>query len=187
MTKVVVGMTISLDGYVNDRNGSVSLLYPDMAGMQNSELLQESIKATGAVVMGRNSYNMAQGDYTGYEFQTPIFVLTHHIPEQVAKGENDHLKFHFVTDGLESAVAQAKAATGGRDVTVVGGASTIQQLLKAGLLDELHIDIAPVLLGEGTKLFEPLGIEPLELQQLRVVEYRGVTHLEFRVTKQLTK
>lgn len=184
MTKVVGGMTISLDGFVNDRNGSVSLLYPDMAGMRDTEVMQEGIKATGAVVMGRNSYDMGEGDFTGYELQAPIFVLTHHVPEKVAKGENENLKFHFVTDGIESAVAKAKAAAGSKDVTVIGGASTIQQLIKAGLLDELQIDIAPVLLGEGTRLFEPLGIEPIELEQLRVVEYRGVTRLEFRVIKQ---
>ena len=183
MTKVVGGMTISLDGFINDRSGSVSLLYPDMAGMQDSEVMQESMKATGAVVMGRKSYDMGNDDFTGYEFQTPIFVLTHQAPEKVANGENENLKFHFVTDGIESAVAKAKAAARGKDVTVIGGASTIQQLIKAGLLDELHIDLAPVLLGEGTRLFEPLGIEPIHLEQLQVVEYRGVTHLEFRVRK----
>ncbi len=184
MTKVVGGMTMSLDGFVNDRSGSVRLLYPDMAGMQNSEVLQESIQATGAVIMGRNAYDMAEGDFTGYEFQAPIFVLTHQAPEKVAKGENEYLQFHFVTDGIESVVAKAKSAAGGKDVTVIGGADTIRQLLKAGLLDELHMDVAPVLLGEGTKLFEPLGIEPIALEPLRVVGYRGVIHIVLRVIKQ---
>jgi dihydrofolate reductase len=110
--------------------------------------------------------------------------LTHHVPEQVAKGENANLKFHFVTDGVESAVAQAKQAAGSKNVTVIGGASTVQQLIKAGLLDELQIDIAPVLIGEGTKLFEPLGIEPIMLKKIRTIEYGGVTRLEFRVLKQ---
>ena len=183
MAKVVGGMVISLDGFVNDRAGSVALLYPDMEGMQESEQLQEAIQTTGAVVMGRHSYDMANGDFTGYEFQTPIFVLTHHVPERVAKGENENLKFHFVTDGVENAIAQAKKAAGRKDVIVIGGANTIQQLLKTGLLDELHLDIAPVLLGGGTKLFEPLGIEPVELEQIKVSAYRGVTQLKFRIVK----
>src|SRR5687768_1035024 len=110
MGKVVIGMTISLDGFVNDRNGSVEKLYPDFEEMKKSEVLQRAMRDTGAVVMGRHSYDMAEGDFTGYEFQTPIFVLTHHPPEQAAKGENDKLRFIFVADGIESAVRQAKTA-----------------------------------------------------------------------------
>src|SRR4051812_4274225 len=99
MAKVIAGMMISLDGFVNDRNGSVSRLYPNMAALVESDLLQEAIRTTGAVVMGRTTYDMSQGDYTGYEFQTPIFVLPPHPPQHGPKGENEQLKFHFVTDG----------------------------------------------------------------------------------------
>jgi dihydrofolate reductase len=84
-------MTMSLDGFVNDRNGDVSRLYPDLAALRQTEMLQESIKTTGAVVMGRRAYDMAEGDFTDYEFQVPVFVLTHHVPEKVAKGENEKL------------------------------------------------------------------------------------------------
>jgi len=184
MGKVIGGMTISLDGFVNDRNGDVSRLYPDLGALRETELLQESIKMTGAVVMGRGAYDMANGDFTGYEFQVPIFVVTHHIPDKAAKGENDKLKFHFVTDGLESAMKQAKAAAGDKNVTVVGGANTTQQCIKAGLLDELEIGIMPILLGEGLRLFEHLGTEPIELEKIRVIESpAGRTDIIFRVVK----
>jgi dihydrofolate reductase len=183
MGKVVGGMTMSLDGLVNDRNGSVSRLYPDLAEFRKTELGQEAIKTTGAVMMGRRAYDMAEGDFTDYEFQVPIFVLTHEVPEKVAKGENENLKFNFVTDGIESAIEKAKAAAGDKNVTVVGGANTVQQLIKAGLLDEIEIDIVPVLLGEGLRLFEHLGPEQIELETTRVVETPGYTHLRFRVVK----
>lgn len=183
MGKVVGGMTMSLDGFVNDRNGDVSRLYPDLDALRETEMLQESIRTTGAVMMGRRAYDMAQGDFTNYEYQVPIFVLTHHVPAKVAKGENGNFKFHFVTDGIESAIAQAKAAAGDKDVTVVGGANTTQQCLKAGLLDEIQLGIMPILLGEGLRLFEPLGIEPIELEIVRVIESPARTDLMYRVVK----
>src|ERR1700726_4469639 len=147
MGKELVGMPISLDGFVNDRNGDVSRLYPDLAALRQTELLQEEIKTTGAVVMGRRAYNMAEGDFTGYEFQVPIFVLTHHVPEKAAKGANEKLSFTFVTDGIESVIEQAKAAAGDKYVAVIGGADTVQQCIKKGLLDEIQLGIVPILLG----------------------------------------
>ena len=89
MGKVIVGATMSLDWFMNDRHGDVSRLYPDFEALRRTEMLQEEIQTTGAVVMGRRAYDMAEGDLTDYEFQVPIFVLTHAIPEQVVKGEND--------------------------------------------------------------------------------------------------
>jgi dihydrofolate reductase len=184
MAKVVGGMVMSLDGFVNDRNGSVARLYPDMEAMRETEALQEAMKNTGAVLMGRHSYDMADGDYTGYEFQVPIFVVTHHVPEQVAKGENENLRFTFITNGLESAVQQAKAAAGeNKVVTVVGGPSTLQQLMKAGLLDELRVDIAPVLLGEGLRLFEHLAAQQIKLEKIKVTDSSFTTAFHFRIVK----
>ena len=183
MGKVLAGMTMSLDGFIEDRNGSVARLYPDFDAMRQTDLLQEEIRRTGAVVMGRRAYDMAQGDFTGYEFQVPIFVLTHHAPETVAKGENDRLRFTFVTDGIEHAIAQARAAAGDKDVAVIGGAQTVQQCLQAGLVDELQIDLVPVLLGGGLRLFEQPGSEPVELERIRVIEYPWFTHLRFRVLR----
>jgi dihydrofolate reductase len=183
MAKVILGMTISLDGFANDRNGEVSRLYTDLAELRDTEMLQEPMRTTGAVVMGRRAYEMAQGDFTGYEFQTPIFVVTHEAPDVVAKGENDKLKFVFVTDGVESAIRQAKAAAGDRNVYIIGGVSTFQQCLRVDLIDELHIDIMPVLLGDGLRLFEHLGAEPIELEKIKVVEALQRTELQFRVVK----
>jgi len=184
MGKIVVGMTVSLDGFVNDRHGSVDRLYPDFAEIAQSDIMREAIETTGAVVMGRRAYEMGGGDFTGYEFQVPIFVLTHHVPERVAAGENDRLRFTFVTDGVERAVAAAKTAAGEKDVTVVGGASTVRQCIAAGLADELHLDIMPVLLGGGLRLFEHLGGAPVELERIGVMEVAsGRTALRFRVVR----
>jgi dihydrofolate reductase len=182
MAKVIGGMAMSLDGFVNDRDGSVERLYADFEALRESEVMQQSMATTGAVIMGRRSYEMGQGDYTGYEYQVPIFVVTHEAPNTVAKGENDQLSFTFVTDGVESAVAQARAAAGDRNVTVVGGADTVQQLLRAGLLDELEVSIVPVLLGEGLRLFEHLG-ETIELEQKGIIETPGRIDLTYRVVK----
>ena len=183
MAKVRFGMTMSLDGFIHDRSGSVSRLYSDFETLRESESLQDSIRTTGAVVMGRRAYDMGQGDFTDYEFQTPIFVLTHHVPSQPAKGENDNLSFTFVTDGIESAIEKAKAAAGDKYVTVVGGAATGQQLIQAGLVDELEIDIMPVLLCGGLRLFEHLGVDPIDLEKIDVIENGARTGLRFRVLR----
>ncbi len=186
MAKVIVGMSMSVDGFVSDDQGSVALLYPDFEAFQKSDLLKETIEQTGAVVMGRKAFAMADDPdwYAGnYEFQVPIFVLTHEIPARHPK-ETDKLSFTFVTDGIERAIEQAKAAAGDKDVTVIGGASTIRQCLEARVADELHIDLMPVLLGGGLRLFEDLGIAPIQLERLKVVSLPGGrTHFRFRVEK----
>jgi dihydrofolate reductase len=183
MGKVLAGMNMSLDGFIEDRNGSVARLYPDLDALRQTDLIQQEIQLTGAVVMGRHAYDMAQGDFTGYEFQAPIFVLTHHVPETVAKGENERLRFIFVTDGIDHAIAQAKSAAGDQDVLVIGGAQTVRQCLQAGLIDELEIGLAPVLLGGGLRLFEPHSSQPIELERISVIEYPWFTHLRFRVVR----
>jgi dihydrofolate reductase len=183
MGNVIIGATMSLDGLMNDRHGEVSRLYPDLEALRRTEMLQEEIRMTGAVVMGRRAFDMAEGDLTGYEFQVPIFVLTHHIPEKPIKGENDQLTVSFVTDGIHSAIEKAKAAAGDKHVMVVGGANTAQQCLQAGLVEEIHIGIVPVLLGEGLHFFEPLANEQLELEKTRVFESPTRTDLWFRVVR----
>jgi len=183
MGKVIVGTTMSLDGFINDSNGSVSRLYPDLEALRETELLQEEMRTTGAVVMGRRAYDMAEGDLTGYEFQVPIFVLTHVVPEQAARGQNENLTITFVTNGIESAIAQAKAAAGDKDVMVIGGANTAQQCMRAGLVDELRIGIIPVLLGEGLRFFEHLSSEQMELERTKILESPGRTDMLFRVVK----
>ncbi len=109
----------------------------------------------------------------------PTFVVTHTLPQEwVYEGS----PFTFVTEDVQSAVEQAKAVAGEKDVAV-GAASIVQQCIRAGLLDEIHIDLVPVLLGNGVRLFDPLGTGPIELESTRVVEAPGVTHLTFRVVK----
>jgi dihydrofolate reductase len=155
MSKVVVGTTMSLDGFINDRNGSVDRLYPDLAALGKTEMLQESIRTTGAVVMGRHAFEMGDPDWyvDNYEYQVPIFVVTHRVPDKPPR-QDDKLTFTFVTDGIESAVRQARAAAGDKDVTVIGGADIAQQIIKAGLADEIEVGIMPILLGEGLRFFE---------------------------------
>jgi dihydrofolate reductase len=186
MGKVILGMTMSLDGFINDRNGNVEALYADLAAWRETELGKESIRNTGAVVMGRNSFDMAEDPdwFAGnYEYQVPIFVLTHKAPKKTPK-QTDDLTFTFVTDGIESAVRQAKAAAGDEDVNIIGAASTAQQCLKAGLADELHVDIMPVLLGGGLRIFENLADEQIQLERIKVMELpAGRTHLRYRIVK----
>jgi dihydrofolate reductase len=177
---------MSLDGFINDRNGSVEALYPDLAALRETEPLMASIQNTGAVVMGRNSFAMAEDPDSiaeNYEYQVPIFVLTHQPPKRHPK-ETTALTFTFVPDGIESAIRQAKAAAGDKDVTVIGAPSTAQQCLSAGLADELHIDIMPVLLGDGLRAFGDVGMDQIQLETIQVRELpAGRTHLEFRILK----
>lgn len=186
MGKVILGMTMSLDGFINDRNGDVAALYPDLAAWRETKPGKESIQNTGAVVMGRNSYAMSEDPdwFAGnYEYQVPIFVLTHKPPQKIPR-QTDELTFTFVTAGIESAVRQAQAAAGDREVNIIGAASTAQQCLKAGLADELHVDIMPVLLGRGLRPFEGIDAGQIQLQRLAAMELPGGrTHLQFRIIK----
>ncbi len=185
MGKVITGMRMSLDGFINDAGGSVNPLYPDMNALSTTEIVKESIQNTGAVVMGRNSFNMASEDYdwSTYEYQVPIFVLTHHPPKASPKSGAKQ-SFTFVTDGIESAVAQAKKAAGVKDVAVIPGASTTNQCLQAGLADELHIEIMPVILGGGLRPFQTRGLEKIKLKRIKLMEFdNGGVHLRYRITK----
>jgi dihydrofolate reductase len=188
--KVIVGATISLDGFINDQSGSVAALYPDLETWVETEMGKESIQTTGAVIMGRNTFNMSEDPdwFAGnYEYQAPIFVLTHHAPKKHPK-ETEQLTFTFVTDGLESAIRQAKEAAGEKDINIIGAASTTQQCLRAGLADELHVDIMPVLLGGGLRFFEHLEESQIHLERIKVVEMpSGRTHLRFRFIDESSK
>ena len=186
MGKVILGMTMSLDGFINDRHGSVEALYPDLAQLRDIEPLKESIQNTGAVVMGRNSFAMSDDPdwFAGnYEYQVPIFVLTHEPPKKHPK-ETDELTFTFVTDGIESAIRQAKMAAGDQDVNIIGATSTAKQCLAADLADELHVDIMPIFLGGGLRAFEEIDDGQIKLERIKVMELPGGrTHLRFRIVK----
>ena len=185
MGKVIAGMSMSLDGFINDGEGSVDGLYSDFSELHDAPVFQKMVEDTGAVIMGRHTYEMAD-PFTWandkYEFQNPIFVLTHTPPQKFPPG-NGKLSFTFATDGIESAVSQAKNAASGKDVQVIG-ASTIQQCLNAGLCDELQIDIMPVLLGRGLRLFENINTDKVKLERTKVDEPTSArTSITFKVVK----
>ncbi|MFJ2519543.1 dihydrofolate reductase family protein [Cellulosimicrobium cellulans] len=183
MATVVAGAAVSLDGYVQDADGSIEALYADIEELASSAYLRELQERTGAVLMGRRTYDMApdpDGYADGYEFQVPIFVVTH-TPPAVAPKRNERLWVTFVTDGVESAVRQARDAAGERDVTFIGGADVFHQLWAAGLVDELAVEVMPVLLGGGVRLFD--GEAPAALEKVRVDELGARTALRYRVVR----
>lgn len=153
----------------------------------SSEVFEEAVDNVGAVVMGRNMFGGGPGrwgddPWEGWwgddpPFGMPVFVLTHHEREPLVKGDTT---FIFVTDGIEAALDQAKAAAGGKDISLGGGASAAQQYLAAGLVDEMWLNVAPILLGDGARLFDNVGPD-LELEQLRAIEGPDAVHLKYRV------
>jgi dihydrofolate reductase len=184
MATVTAGMTVSLDGFVADPRGSASRLYPDLVDLQGTDYMNAAIEQTGALVMGRRTFEMGDPDsYVGnYEFQVPIFVVTHH-PPAVPPKQDEHLTFTFVTEGVDTTIERAKAAAGDKVVQVPGGASVVRQLLGAGLVDELRLDVMPVVFGGGLRLLENLGLERLRLEKLEVHEIGVRTSLGFRIVK----
>jgi dihydrofolate reductase len=167
----------------HDKSGGV--IDPD------DEVMAANIASTGAVLMGRRMFSGGDGPWEddpnadswwGDEppFGVPVFVLTHHERSPLQRGSTTYT---FVTDGVVSAVEQARTAAGDRDVSVAGGASVAQQVLGAGLLDELQIHLVPVLLGGGVRLLDNLGDAKGGLKLDRVVDSRAVTHLRYRIEK----
>jgi len=197
VSKVVALMSMSLDGYVADRNDGVSDVFDWYFNSGDVEFqtggadpmtfkvsgstalhLRDLWSGLGAVLTGRRTFDKAHG-WGGHHAWGPAFVVTHDIP---AGWPRPNSTVHFVTDGIASAVKQAKAAAGGRNVGV-HGADTIQQLLRAGLLDELSIDIAAVCLGAGVRLFDHLAGTCVILGNPTVIPGVGVTHLRYPVSK----
>jgi len=204
MGKVVFNMTVSLDGFVAGPNDSpenglgdggdalfnwyfsgdteVPISDGNMVlkvSPQSAELLNESMGNYGAGVWGRKTFDIAHG-WQGHPPGSPAFIVTHAVPQEWSY---EGSPFSFVTNGIESAIRQAKQAAGDKDV-VVCTASILQQCLNLGLMDEIHVDVVPLLLGKGVRLFDHLNIEPIELDSIRVVAAPGVTHLGFRVLKE---
>ncbi|MGH2582164.1 MAG: dihydrofolate reductase family protein, partial [Anaerolineales bacterium] len=171
--------------YINDASGSVEPLYPAMENLSDSELIQESVRITGAALMGRKSFEMAGSDYdwSTYEYQVPLFVLTHH-PPKISPKSGPNQSFTFMTDGVESAIRQAKAAAGNKDVAVIPGASATNQVLLAGLADELHIEVMPILLGGGLRPFGAPDLEKLKLERIKLVGMPGGgIHIRYRINR----
>lgn len=183
MGKVVGGMTMSLDGFVSDEHGGLDRLYPDLAALAASEVLREEIRTTGAIVMGRTSFNLGDPDAyaDSYEYQVPIFVLTHHPPEKMPK-QNDRLTVTFLSGEIGPIIARAKAAAGDRNVLLIG-VSVNHQCLHAGLCDELHFGIVPALLGSGKRFFDGFDASGLLLEKFRSFESGDRADLWYRVVR----
>ena len=145
---------------------------------QSAKMMKEAFATYGAGVWGRRTFDIAQG-WGGHPPGSPCFVVTHTVPQEWVK---EGSPFTFVTDGVESAIRQARQAAGDKDV-VICTASILQQCLKADLMDEIHIDVAPILLGNGVRLFDHLSNGSIELECIRAIKAPGVTHLGFRVVK----
>jgi dihydrofolate reductase len=156
---------------------------------EDSEVIREAFSSVGASVMGRKMFSGGSGSWESdprsmgwwgdeQPFRTPVFVLTHHArePEEMEGGTT----FFFVTDGIEAAIQQGRAAAGEGNVAIGGGASAIQQALAAGLVDELQVHVAPILLGGGTRLFGE-GADPIRLEATRVLASPRATHVKFDV------
>ena len=198
--RVICDITISADGYSAGLNQREDRPFGDDGGDGWGSKLHEwlvetpeenraetdQMTAARAFIMGRNMFGPIRGEWNrawnGWwgddpPFHAPVFVLTHHAREpQPMEGGTT---YHFVTDGIGSALAQARAAAGDGDVAVQGGATTVNQYLAAGLIDELRLHIAPLTLGAGTRLFE--GVPPLKLEQVKARAARLVTHVTYRV------
>ena len=144
---------------------------------------QELLAGAGAVVVGRRMFDLGEepwGDPPPFH-NNPVFVVTHRPKAPVVK--QGGTTYTFVTDGLDATLARAREAAGGRDVVVLGGADVIQQCLKGGLLDELHLHLVHVLLGGGTRLFGDLDAASATFERTRVIDAEGVTHLRFRLVQ----
>jgi dihydrofolate reductase len=211
MAKLKLHISISLDGYVAGPNQSEEhplgeggealhdwalklAAWREPHGKEggevnaSTEVFEEASENVGAIVIGRNMFGGGPGPWGeepwegwwGEEppFKMPVFVLTHHEREPLVKGQTI---FHFVAGGIEAALEQAREAGGGKDVALGGGADTIQQYLMAGRVDEMWINVAPVLLGGVTRLFDNVG-PGVELEQLRAIEGPDAVHVKYRVT-----
>ena len=196
MSRCIFDITVSLDGYITAPGAGIEhglgiggeplhdwAVAPTE---QDARLLDETVAATGAVLMGRRTFDIIDSPYgwsdeTGYGAKRdqsgapPNFVVTSTKPERTRMSG-----FTFVTDGIVSALQQARAAAGDRDVVIMGGANLGRQYLAAGLLDELHLHVAPIVLGGGTPLFVPDG-RPRQFEQLRAVSTARAHHLTYRV------
>jgi dihydrofolate reductase len=200
MGDVIVDLSMSLDGFIAGLDDGLDLplgrggerLFTWMsAGPESNRverrlvppdasrvIVDEWMTECGAMISGRRTFDIAGGWKDGHPVDAPIFVLTHEAPTH---GEWSP-RVSFVTEGIERALDLAQKAAGDLKISVAG-ADPVQQLLRLGLLDEIQVSVAPVLLGSGVRLFDHLGGEPIELEQTRVMESESVTHLRYRVRR----
>jgi dihydrofolate reductase len=154
--------------------------YAGGAQSTDSEIIDEYFASSGAYVMGRRMFDAGEGPWGDTPpFRAPVFVVTHRSRENLVK--QGGTSFTFVTDGVASAIEQARSAAGDKDVAIAGGGTLLQQVMRAGLLDQLELHVAPVLLGDGMRLLDSAVTEPYELVPTRVVDTSKVTHLRYRI------
>jgi dihydrofolate reductase len=192
MGKVFADQSMSLDGFstgpnvgVGNEMGDSGELLHDWMGWEggrgeiNARVRDELFQGSGAVVMGRRMFDLGVEPWgENPPFHMPVFVVTHHSRDPLVK--EGGTTYTFVTGGIAAALTRAKAAAGGKDVAVIGGADVIRQFVEAGLLDELRLHLAHVLLGDGTRLFGQIDHKRVTLERIRVVDAPGATHLTFR-------
>jgi dihydrofolate reductase len=215
MSKLTFDITMSLDGFIAGPNQTLEqplgeggdrihewmyglASFRERHGMEggetnaDSEVLEESVANTGAVLMGRRMFSGGVGPWEtdpnpdGWwgddpPFHVPVFVLTHHARETVAK--QGGTSFTFLTDGIEAALEQARAAAGDKDIAIAGGADVVQQCLTAGLVDAFQVHVAPLFLDDGVRLFDQLGAKQPKLEGISLSGSPAVTHLKYRVVK----
>ena len=189
-SKVVLDITMSLDGFIagpkdNGKplhhwlfSGDTPSVYNNFFKLakKSAVLFDKFIKNTGAIISGRRTYDITGGWGGNHPFPgIPVFVVSSHIPKKITEGSTH---FTFITDGIKSAVKQARQAAGKKQVYVLGGASIAQQCLNAGLLDAMTIHLVPMVLGDGVRLFEHLE-KQIKMAQPKIIEAPGVTHLKF--------
>jgi len=198
MGKVVTGFSTSLDGFIAGPgddvqhvfkwygSGDTDYHFPGGMTVQvsavSAAVLHARVRAAGALVTGRRQFDLTHGWGGRHPIDVPVFVVTHEAP--AAWVSKDGTPFTFVTEGVAAAIAQAQAVAG-QKMVIVDGASVVQQALRAGLVDEIGMDLIPVLLGQGVRYFDHLGGHPIELEQVELIEAPGVTHLRFRVKKSI--
>jgi dihydrofolate reductase len=204
MARTNLSMSISADGYVAGPDqseehplgiGGLDLhewhIGPAKDHPVNSQVVSDMMDGMGATIMGRNMFGPVRGEWSGSDwrgwwgddppYHCPVFVLTHHAHDPVEM--EGGTTFYFVTDGIESAYAQAQAAAGGRDISIAGGASCARQAIKAGLVDEIDLQVTPVILGSGERLFDGFEAGTPQLELVRVLQAPGVAHLRYRVKR----
>jgi dihydrofolate reductase len=184
--KVVLGLSMSLDGFIADKNDDVSEVFAWMGRAMEHfhEVAGEQINEGGVVIMGHRSFRQIDNERgwimpDGTPLPGPVVVLQSQAREPLKQGKT---QYYFVNDGIEGAIAKARELAGEKNIALHGG-SAVQQALKAGLVDEIYLSVAHVLLGEGVRLFDHLGAKPIHLEHIRTLETPGATHLSFRVVK----
>ena len=196
MGSVAIGFSMSLDGFIAGPGDDTDLLFKWYStgdttyevpsgdrefkvSADSADRLDDASKSMGVLVYGRRTFDIANAWGGRHPMDVPMVIVTHHVPQEWVKPGSP---FTFVTDGMESAIKQAKKIAGDKTVAVGSGMVT-QQCLNLGLIDEIHIDLVPILLGDGVRLFDHLSTAPIEMKITEVAAARDITHLTYRIIK----